>query len=326
MQPFAYLQAQTTADAVAASTRSASYIAGGTGLLDLMKLEVQVPESLIDINRLALKQIESTSAGLRIGALVSNTDVAYHPTIREKYPLLSEAILSGASPQLRNMATVGGNLMQRTRCAYFRDTSYACNKRTPGSGCAALHGYNRSHAVLGTSDRCIAVHPSDMCVALAALDAIVHVEGPSGSQRQIPFSQFHVAYGDDPVRETTLQPGELITLVELPAVPFAANSMYLKVRDRESYEFALVSVAVALDVQKGIVRQARLALGGVATKPWRSLAGEKALVGQRAVSTAFQAAAQAAMHDAVPREHNAFKIDLARRAIVRALTMMAKGK
>jgi xanthine dehydrogenase YagS FAD-binding subunit len=251
---------------------------------------------------------------------VRNSDMAHHDLIRSRYPLLSRAILAGASPQLRNMATTGGNLLQRTRCYYFRDTSAPCNKRDPGAGCSALDGYNRIHAVLGTSEHCIATHPSDLSVALAALDAVVRLSGRSG-ERTVPFNDFHVTPGDRPERETVIEPGELITAVDIPPLPFAARSVYLKVRDRASYAFALASAAVALDMQGGTIRDARVALGGVATKPWRAREAERALLGQRADPVSYRAAADAALSGAVPRTHNAFKIELAKRTLVRALTL-----
>ena len=325
MNPFRYVQAQEQAGAVGqvAGEPRATFLAGGTTLLDLMKLGVQTPATLVDINRLPLSRIEEHEGGIRIGALVTNTDLAYHALVRERYPVLSEAILSGASPQLRNMATVAGNVMQRTRCTYFRDDVSPCNKRVPGTGCAALDGFNRSHAVLGTSEQCIASNPSDMCVALAILDAVVHVHGPQGT-RAIPFHEFHLLPGDTPERETVLEHGELITAVELPAAPFAARSHYLKVRDRSSYEFALASAAVALEVQNGIIRTARLALGGVATKPWRAFAAEQTLVGARPGEAAYTACAREALRDAKGRQFNAFKIELARRVIVRALNTLGE--
>lgn len=321
MELFSYVRAEGAAAAVnlVAGEAGAEYLAGGTNLVDLMKLEVTAPAQVVDVNQLPLARIEVSDRGVRVGALVRNSDLAYHEAIRRRYPVLSEALLSGATPQLRNMATVGGNLMQRTRCSYFRDTAWACNKRQPGAGCAALEGYNRGHAVLGTSEKCIATHPSDMCVALVALDAVVKTQGPRG-ERAIPITDFHVAYGDDPARETVLEHGELITAVELPATPFFARSHYLKVRDRAAFEFALASVAAALEVKGGTITAARLALGGVATKPWRAFAAERALVGAAPGAAAFAAAAQAALEGARPQKHNAFKIELARRAVVRALT------
>jgi len=281
---------------------------------------VERPSRLIDINRLPLAEIQARpDGGLRLGALATNTDVAYHQEVEHRYPLLSKALLAGASPQLRNMATVGGNLLQRTRCNYFRDTYWACNKREPGSGCSALDGYCRIHAVLGTSEKCIATHPSDMCVALTALDAVITTQGPKGNRR-LPITEFYVPYGEDPAKENVLQHGELITGVELPNTPFFARSGYLKVRDRASFEFALVSVAAVLDVKDGTIAAARLALGGVATKPWRAVEAEKVLVGGKPEEAVYNAAAKAALRAAKPQKFNAFKIDLARRVIVRALT------
>jgi xanthine dehydrogenase YagS FAD-binding subunit len=277
----------------------------------------------VDVNPLPLAQIEVTDAGVRIGAMVRNTELAYHEEIRKRYPVLSEALLSGATPQVRNMATVGGNLLQRTRCTYFRDTAWTCNKRQPGSGCSALDGYNRSHAVLGTSEKCIATHPSDMCVALTALDAVIHTQGPRGA-RNIPITEFYVAYGEDPARENVLEHGELITAVELPNRDWFRRSHYLKVRDRASFEFALASVAAALEVKDGKITAARLALGGVATKPWRAAAAEKALVGAKPEEAAYTAAALAALEGAKPQKFNAFKIELARRAVVRALSVVGE--
>jgi xanthine dehydrogenase YagS FAD-binding subunit len=323
MGPFTYVRSDEPAAAIGEvrDDAGASFLAGGTTLLDLMKLNVQSPARLVDINHLPLTAIEVTAAGVRIGAMVRNSDLAYHDAVRTHYPVLSQALLSGATPQLRNMATVGGNLMQRTRCTYFRDTTWPCNKRTPGAGCAALDGYNRSHAVLGTSERCIATHPSDMCVAMVALDATVITQGPGG-ERRIPITDFHVAYGDDPARETVLERGELITAVELPNTAFLRRSHYLKVRDRAAFEFALVSVAAAVEVRGGKISAARLALGGVATKPWRAYQAESALVGAEPNESAYARATAAALQDARPQKHNAFKIELARRAIVRALTVV----
>ncbi len=321
MEPFSYVRAGEAAAAVkeVGGDARAAFLAGGTNIVDLMKLYVQSPSRLVDINHLPLSAIDVTPSGVRVGAMVRNSDLAYHPAIRERYPVLSEALLAGATAQLRNMATVGGNLMQRTRCSYFRDTFWPCNKRVPGSGCSAIHGFNRGHAVLGTSDKCLATHPSDMCVALAALDAVVCARGPGG-ERKIPINDFHVPYGDDPARETVLGHGELITAVELPDTPFFRRSHYLKVRDRASFEFALASAAVALEVKDGKITAARLALGGVATKPWRSAEGEKVLVGQKADESTYAAAARAALAGAKPQKFNAFKIELARHVIVRALT------
>lgn len=319
MQPFLYVHAESAAQAIAAGGSSdARFIAGGTTLVDLMRLDVMRPKSVVDITGLPLAQIEDAAGGLKLGALATNTDVAYHPLVTQRYPALAEALLSGASPQLRNMATVGGNLLQRTRCPYFRDGTSPCNKRTPGSGCSAQGGFTRSHAVLGTSKACIATHPSDMAVALVALDAVVHTQGPRG-ERAIPIADLHTLPGDHPDVETVLAPGELVTHVVLPALPFAAKSRYTKVRDRASFAFALASAAVALDVQGGTVRDARIALGGVATKPWRAKTAEQALIGQPARVESFQRAAAAALEGAQPQGDNAFKVELARRTIVRAL-------
>jgi xanthine dehydrogenase YagS FAD-binding subunit len=324
---FQYARANDVADAVRLITADprARFIAGGTNLIDLMKEDVERPTRLIDITRLPLKSVEETAdGGWRIGALVPNSDLAYHPLIAARYPMLVSAILAGASAQLRNMASTGGNLLQRTRCYYFYDTATPCNKREPGSGCSAIAGLNRMHAILGTSEACIATHPSDMCVALAALDAKVHVTGPAG-ERAIAFSEFHRIPGDTPQRDTNLQPDEIVTAVELPARGFAANYTYLKIRDRLSYAFALVSVAAALELEGDAVKEARLALGGVAHKPWRDPAAEAALCGQTANQSTFARAADLLLRDAKGFEHNAFKVDLAHRAIVRALTQAAAG-
>jgi xanthine dehydrogenase YagS FAD-binding subunit len=329
MNPFSYTNANRPEEAVAAVSRNrqAKFVAGGTTLVDLLRLDVETPDHLVDINALPLARIEALpGGGVRIGAMVRNSDLANDPVIRKRYPVLSEALLSGASPQLRNMATVGGNLMQRTRCYYFRDTSFPCNKRVPGSGCSALGGYNRIHAVLGTSDKCIATHPGDMPVAMAALDAVVHTRRPNGSERAIPLVDFHVPYGEDPARESVLEHGELITAVELPAVPWFTRSHYLKVRDRASYEFALASAAVALDLDGGHIRAARVALGGVGTKPWRSPEAEQALTGRKAEEATYQAAAEAALRGARPQKDNGFKIELAKRTVARALAVAAEKK
>ncbi len=325
MKPFAYLRATEPSTAIqAATSNQTKFIAGGTNLLDLMKEGVEQPDRLVDITRINLSQIQPISNGVRIGALAKNSDTANHPLIRTRYPLLSQALLAGASPQLRNMASVGGNLMQRTRCYYFYDMSMPCNKRQPGSGCAAIEGYNRIHAILGTSDKCIATHPSDMCVALAALDAVVQVSGPKG-ERAIPFSEFHRLPGDTPQIDTVLQQGELIVAVDLPNSPFAERSHYLKVRDRASYAFALVSVASALDINNGTILQARMALGGVAHKPWRSVEAEKILVGAKPNEQTFRAAADATLKGAKGYKYNAFKVEMAKRAIVRSLTIATEG-
>lgn len=326
MMRFTYARPFTVAEAVreARDNPRARFIAGGTNLVDLIKYDVERPARLIDITRLpGLDGIEATEAGgLRIGALVANSTAAYDPQVNARYPLLASAILAGASPQLRNAATIGGNLMQRTRCYYFYDTATGCNKRDPGTGCAALHGINRIHAILGASEQCIATNPSDMCVALAALEAVVHVTGPDG-ERAIPFEDFHRLPGQEPQRDTTLLPGEVITAVELPPAGFAAHHTYLKVRDRLSYAFALVSVAAALAFEGGRIVSARIALGGVAHKPWRDKAAERLVTEQGAGG--FTAAAQQVIGGARGYGHNDFKIDLARRAIVRALEQAAAG-
>ena len=324
---FQYTRAGDVSDAVRqiAADPAAKFIAGGTNLIDLMKEDVEHPSRLIDISRLPLNSVEETAeGGLRIGALVPNSDLAYHPLIAQRYPILASAILAGASAQLRNMASTGGNLLQRTRCSYFYDLATPCNKREPGSGCSAITGLNRMHAILGTSDACIATHPSDMCVALAALDAKVHVAGPAGG-RVIAFSNFHRLPENTPQRDTNLHPNEIVTAVELPARGFAANYTYLKIRDRLSYAFALVSVAAALELEGDTIKEARLALGSVAHKPWRDPSAEAALRGEAANQATFTRAADLLLHDAKGFKHNAFKIDLARRAIVRALTQAAAG-
>ena len=324
---FQYARATDVADAVRqiAADPSAKFIAGGTNLLDLMKDDVERPSRLIDISRLPLRSVEETaSGGLRIGALVPNSDLAYHPLVEKRYPMLSSAILAGASQQLRNMASTGGNLLQRTRCAYFYDTVTPCNKREPGSGCSAIDGLNRGHAILGTSEACIATHPSDMCVALVALDATVHVAGPNG-ERIIAFADFHRLPGDTPHIDNNLKRDEIVTAIELPPRGFAQNYTYLKIRDRLSYAFALVSFAAGLELDGGTIKEARLALGGVAHKPWRDPAAEAALRGQPANEASFAQAADVLLRDAKSRAHNAFKIELARRGIVRALTQAARG-
>ena len=321
MRAFAFQRTSTVGDALAAHgpSANASFVAGGTTLIDLVKLDVMRPERVVDINRLPLARIEPLDdGGLRVGALVRNSDLAAHEFVRSRYPVLSAALLSGATAQLRNMATTAGNLLQRTRCPYFRDNFSACNKREPGSGCAALDGYNRLHAVLGVSDECIATHPSDMCVALAVLDVTIHVEGPDGARR-IPFADFHLLPGHTPHREHALRAGELITSITLAPPPSAAKQHYLKLRDRESFEFALASAAVVIIRDGDRIREARIALGGVGTKPWRCPAAEDALRGATIGEAAFAAAAEAALQDARPREHNAFKIPLAKQALRRAL-------
>ncbi|MFN3356323.1 MAG: FAD binding domain-containing protein [Pseudomonas sp.] len=320
MNPFHYSKPNDVHEAVHLSSAVSRFIAGGTNLLDLMKENISRPEHLIDITGLPLHDIKQTaSGGLLIGALVSNADLAWHPLVEQRYPLLSQAILAGASPQLRNMASTGGNLLQRTRCYYFYDATVPCNKREPGSGCPARNGLNRIHAILGASEQCVATHPSDMCVALAALDARVHVEGRGGA-RVIEFADFHRLPGDAPQRDNQLADDELITAIELPADQLARHSHYLKVRDRASYAFALVSVAAALELDGDVIIDARLALGGVAHKPWRDRAVEASLIGQAVSRETFSNAADAVLQDAEPLQHNGFKIKLARRAIVRALS------
>jgi len=328
MTPFRYSRAdnaQAAIDAVAGKPK-AKFLGGGTNLVDLMKMGVERPEALVDVNRLPLTQVEElpNNGGIRIGALVRNSDLAEHPLVTSRYPVLSEALLSGASPQLRNLATTGGNLLQRTRCYYFYDPAFPmCNKRQPGSGCGALEGYNRIHAILGQSDQCIATHPSDMCVALAILDPTVRVQGPAG-ERTIAFGDFHRLPGNTPQIETNLQPNELITAVDLPSIPFATRSHYLKVRDRASYAFALVSVAAALEIEGGQIKTARLALGGVAHKPWRAHQAEEALTGKQPNDQNFRAAAEAELAAARGYKYNSFKIELAKRAITQALGTVAQ--
>ncbi len=327
MISFHYARASCVGEALqeVAGDANAKFIAGGTNLIDLMKMDVERPTKVIDITRLPLKRVERTpGGGLRIGALVRNTDLAYHPLVEQRYPVLADAIMAGASQQLRNMASTGGNLLQRTRCAYFYDIATPCNKREPGSGCSAIEGQNRMHAILGGSEACIATHPSDMCVALAMLDAKVHVGSASGD-RVIAFADFHRLPGDTPQRDTHLNAGEIITAVELPPKGFATNYTYLKIRDRLSYAFALVSVAVGLELDGDTIKEGRFALGGVAHKPWRDPQAEAVLRGQPAHAATFARAAGVVLRDARGYAHNTFKIDLARRCIVRALTQAACG-
>jgi xanthine dehydrogenase YagS FAD-binding subunit len=329
MNRFEYARPTTLAEAVAAgSAPGAAYLAAGTNLMDLMKGDVMRPSHLVDISRLpGLDRIATLAdGGVRIGALVRNADLAYDADFARRFPAVAEALLSGASAQLRNAATVGGNLLQRTRCAYFYDTASACNKRDPGAGCDALGGENRMHAVLGWSEHCIATHPSDFCVPLVAFDAVVEVEGGSG-HRDVPLDAFHLLPGTTPQTETVLEPGELITAIRLPieAAAFAANARYLKIRERTSYAFAVVSAAAALRLDGDTIAEARIALGGVALKPWRARAAEAALAGALPGEAAFRRAAEAALADAKPSGDNAFKIELARRVVVRALTMAATG-
>ena len=329
MIDFALSRATTAAEASqqAAATKTAQqgaqvrYIAGGTTLVDLMKLDVETPERVIDINRLDLSKMEQQSDGsLRIGALVRNSDLAHDPNVLRDYPVLSQALLAGASAQLRNMATTGGNLLQRTRCPYFREFAYAeCNKRTPGSGCAAIDGHNRTHAILGTSDHCIATHPSDMAVAMTALEARIHILG-AGGERDVPIGDFYLLPGTTPHLENVLKPGDLITYVTLPAPQAGSKSHYLKLRDRASYEFALASAAVVVEAEGGHIRRARVALGGVGTRPWRSPEAERALTGKPASEATFRAAADVALRGARAQHDNGFKVELAKRCLVRALT------
>jgi xanthine dehydrogenase YagS FAD-binding subunit len=321
MRLFAFQRAGGMDDAVAAG-QGAAFLAGGTNLVDLMKLEVLNPERVVDVSRLDLKGIEVREDGLHLGALATNTAVAEHAEVRRTARGLCEALLSGASPQLRNAATVGGNLLQRTRCAYYRDLGTRCNKRQPGAGCDAMEGWTRMHAILGTSERCIAAHPSDMCVALYALEAVVRLRGPRG-ERDLPVSDLHLLPGEQPEREFALEPGELITEVRVPLGPLAARSRYVKVRDRQSYAFALASCAAAVQVEGGRVRDARFALGGVGTKPWRVPEAEASLRGQPPTRESFARAADLALRGARPRRDNAFKVELSKRTAVRALMLSA---
>jgi xanthine dehydrogenase YagS FAD-binding subunit len=320
MQAFQYEKVDDIGRALNAATAPhAKFVAGGTTLIDLMKLNVERPTTLVDINPLALDKVEKLpDGGLKIGALVRNSDLAHEAEVQKQYVVLSEALLSGASPQLRNMATTGGNLLQRTRCYYFRDTSYACNKREPGSGCSAIDGHNRIHAVLGTSEHCVATHPSDMAVAMMALEATVHMRGPQG-ERAVPLNQFYFLPGSTPNRENVLAAGELITHVTLPPLAGGTRSHYLKRRDRASYEFALASAAVVVQAEGNRIRRIRIALGGIGTKPWRSLEAEKALEGVESNEQNFRAAAEAALRGAKPLHDNAFKVELAKRTLMRVL-------
>ncbi|MGI5488656.1 FAD binding domain-containing protein [Microtetraspora malaysiensis] len=325
MTPFEYLRAGDPAEAVAAvaGRPGAAFLGGGTNLVDHMKLGVAGPDLLVDVSRLPLDRVEETAGGLRIGAAVRNSDLAAHPLVRERYPVLARALLSGASGQLRNVATTAGNLLQRTRCPYFQDVSTPCNKRVPGSGCSAIGGYTRYHAILGASEHCVATHPSDMAVAMVALDAVVVVLGPGGA-RTLPLAELYRLPGDTPQRDTVLEHGDLITAVELPHLPFARRSAYRKVRDRASFSFALVSVAAALDLDGGLVRDVRLALGGVAHKPWRAARAEAELRGGPATEDAFRRAAEAELVAARPLPGNAFKVAMTRNAVVATLRALAE--
>ncbi|GHO90472.1 FAD-binding molybdopterin dehydrogenase [Reticulibacter mediterranei] len=327
MKPFRYERAQDAASAVALVSQAthAGYLAGGTNLVDHLKLGVSQPDVLVDITQLPYDRIEALpDGGVRIGALVRNSDLAADLLIREKFPFLAQALLAGASGQIRNQATIGGNLLQRTRCVYFQDVTKPCNKREPGSGCPARDGYHRSMAILGTSEACIATHPSDMAVALAALGASVHVLGPQG-ERDIPLLDFYRLPGDEPQRDTVLEYGELITAIEVPGLPFATSSRYRKVRDRASYAFALVSLAAAVDVDQGVIRDVRLAFGGLATIPWRAQKAEAVLRGAPAAEASFVQAAEAELANARPLRENAFKIQLARNILIRTLQELVEG-
>jgi xanthine dehydrogenase YagS FAD-binding subunit len=315
---FERLARATDAAAAVAARPGAMFLAGGTTLVDLMKVDVLTPDTVVNVRPLGLSSIDVSAAAIAIGATVTNSQLAWHPVVRDRYPVLAEAILAGATTQLRNMATVAGNILQRTRCPYFRDVCASCNRRQPGSGCDALDGFNRGHAVLGVSEHCIATHPSDMCVALVVLDAEVHTMRPDGTMRSIPFREFHHAPGDTPHVEVALDHGELITHIVVPHLSAARRSHYLKVRDRASYEFALASAAVVLDLDGDSIRAARLGLGGIATRPWRAAEAERSLTGRKASDATFRDAAEIALTGAVAREHNHFKIELAKRTIVRA--------
>ncbi|MER7407168.1 xanthine dehydrogenase family protein subunit M [Streptomyces sp. NPDC000070] len=326
MHPFSFTKATDTREALKAGRRGGRYIAGGTTLVDLMRETVERPETLVDISDLPLREVRVTGrGGLRIGALVSMAETAAHPKVRSLFPVVSEALELSASAQLRNMATIGGNIMQRTRCTYFRDVTADCNKREPGSGCAALHGFNRMHAILGTSEACVATHASDVAVAFAALEATVHLLGPDG-ERRVPFVDFLLRPGSTPDREHAIRKGELITAVEVPALPRPLKSGYLKVRDRQSYEFALTSAAVALHVRGGVIREAKVAAGGVGTVPWKLPAVERHLVGERPTDALFTAAAEQAVQGVRPLEHNRFKVALLRRTVERQLRVVGGTK
>jgi len=329
MKSFSFKRAADPADAIQmlGADKDSKFIAGGTNILDLMKESIERPTGLIDISRLALSVVKTNpTGGVSIGALARNTDTANHPLIRQNYPMLTQAILAGASPQIRNMATNGGNLMQRTRCPYFYDLATPCNKRQPGTGCSAKDGLNRYSAIFGWSDSCVAAHPSDMCVALAALDAVVKVRGANGKERSVKFTDFHILPGASPQKDNLLAHGELITSIDLPRSAFAKNSCYLKVRERSSYAFALVSVAAGLDIAAtGTIKTARIALGGVAAKPWRAEEAEKYLVGKRVGEAAFREAAKIAVSQAKPLSENGYKVKMAERSILRALTNAMNG-
>ena len=332
MRPFKYTRANDAGAAVqtASANANAKFLAGGTNIIDLMKEDVMRPDELVDVTRLNLTQVRTidtgaNKGGVAIGGLGKNTDAANHPLIRQNFPLLTQAIVAGATEQIRNMATNGGNMNQRTRCTYFYDTAMPCNKRDPGTGCGALEGINRNHAIFGWSKDCVATYPGDMAIALAALDAVIKVQGKDGTERSIPFADYHRLPGDTPQKDNNLEHGELITSIEIPKNNFANKSYYLKVRDRASYAFALVSVAAALEMNGSKISAVRVAMGGVSHKPWRALEAEKMLVGKDATEANFKAAAEAEMKNAKPLEYNKFKVELGRRAIVRALTMAMSG-
>lgn len=327
MKSFKYSRAEDANSAVktVSANNGAKFLAGGTNLVDLMKEYVERPDELVDITRLNLAQIKSANSGISIGALAKNTDTANHPLVRQNFPLLTQAILAGASAQLRNMATNGGNLMQRTRCQYFYDIAMPCNKREPGTGCGALEGLNRIHAIFGYTDKCVATYPGDMANALYALDAVVRIKGANGQERSVPVNEFHRLPGENPEKDNNLAHGELIAAIELPKNNFANKSYYLKVRDRASYAFALVSVAAALEMNGGNIKQSRIVLGGVAHKPWRSLEAENTLNGKPATEETFKAAAEIALREAKPLKHNVYKVELGKRAIVLALQRAMNG-
>jgi xanthine dehydrogenase YagS FAD-binding subunit len=328
MRPYSYVRARDVDHAVTTLSEApnAAFLAGGTNLVDLMKLGIETPDVLVDVRRLTSERVEDLEdGGLRIGAAIPNSVLAADRKVRTRYPALSQALLAGASGQLRNVATTGGNLLQRTRCVYFYDTTTPCNKREPGSGCSAIEGHNKNHAILGASEHCVATHPSDMAVAMTALEAFVNVRGPEG-ERRIPIEELHRLPGDDPRRDTTLQHGELITAIELPPLAFSSNSKYRKIRERASYAFALVSVAAALDVEDGVIRDVRIALGGVAHKPWRATKAEEALRDELASEENFRAAADIELEDAETLRDNAFKVPLARNIITRTLLDLAEER
>src|SRR5262245_21511410 len=320
MRAFTFERVSAAKDAtrLVAARPGAMFLAGGTTLVDLMKVDVLTPETVVDARHLGLSSIDVSDRAITVGAAVTNSQLAWHPVVRDRYPVLSEAILSGATTQLRNMATVAGNILQRTRCSYFRDVHASCNRRQPGTGCDALDGFNRGHTVLGVSEQCIATHPSDMCVAMVVLDAAVHTLRADGTARSIPLGEFHRVPGDTPHVEVALEHGELITHIIIPHLPAARRSHYLKVRDRASYEFALASAAVVIDLDGDTIRAARLGLGGIATKPWRAIEAEQILTGRKASDDTFRHAADIALAGAFARAHNHFKIELAKRTIVRA--------